>query len=295
MGACLADDMGLGKTAQLIGAMLADDANGPTLVVCPVSVLGNWEREINRFAPDLSVIVHHGAGRTREADDFVSTVEGSDVVLTTFSLLHRDIDTLGAVAWGRLALDEAQQIKNPGTKVARAARALRAPRRVALTGTPVENRLAELWSIMHFLNPGLLGTAASFQERFVRPIEIEHDPSTTERLGRITTPFILRRLKSDRSIITDLPDKIETVDRCPLTKEQVSLYQSVVDDLLERAEDSEGIQRQGLVLAGITKLKQVCNHPAHFLGDGSSMVGRSGKLRRSEELLDELLAAGERL
>ncbi len=294
LGACLADDMGLGKTAQLIGAILADDAGGPTLVVCPVSVLGNWQREINRFAPGLAVMIHHGSGRTREPDEFAAAVTGHNVVLTTFSLLDRDSETFAAVTWGRLVLDEAQQIKNAGTKVARAARALPAHRRVALTGTPVENRLVELWSIMQFLNPGLLGSAASFQERFVRPIEFEHDPTTTERLGRITTPFILRRLKSDRTIITDLPDKIETVDHCPLTKEQVSLYQSVVDDLLAQAEKKEGIQRQGLVLAGITKLKQVCNHPAHFLGDNSAMAGRSGKLRRTEELLDEILAAGDK-
>ena len=295
LGGCLADDMGLGKTAQLIATLLADPAAGPTLVVCPVSVLGNWQREIERFAPGLSVQLHHGPERCRhDADEFAERATGCDVTLTTYGLLHRDRELLEAVRWGRVALDEAQQIKNSGAKVARAARALVADRRVALTGTPVENRLAELWSIMQFLNPGLLGPAASFRERFARPIEADHDEQAAAGLARVTTPFILRRLKSDRSIITDLPDKIETVDGCPLTREQVSLYQSVVDDLLARAAEADGMARRGLVLAGIMKLKQVCNHPAHFLGDGSTLAGRSGKLRRTEELLEEIVAAGDK-
>ncbi|MDH3683330.1 MAG: SNF2-related protein, partial [Acidimicrobiia bacterium] len=231
LGGCLADDMGLGKTAQLIATMLADPAAGPTLVVCPVSVLGNWQREIERFAPELSVQLHHGPERCRhDAKEFVDQATSSHVTLTTYGLLHRDRELLEAVRWGRVVLDEAQQIKNSATKGAQAARALVADRRVALTGTPVENRLAELWSIMQFLNPGLLGSAASFRERFARPIEADLDDQAAAGLARVTTPFILRRLKSDPSIITDLPDKIETVDRCPLTREQVSLYQSVVDD-----------------------------------------------------------------
>ena len=295
LGGCLADDMGLGKTAQLIATLLADTAAGPTLVVCPVSVLGNWQREIERFAPGLSVALHHGPERCRhDADEFAEQATSCDVTLTTYGLLHRDRELLEAVRWGRVALDEAQQIKNSGAKVARAARALVADRRVALTGTPVENRLAELWSIMQFLNPGLLGPAASFRERFARPIEADHDEQAAAGLARVTTPFILRRLKSDRSIITDLPDKIETVDGCPLTREQVSLYQSVVDDLLARADEADGMERRGLVLAGIMKLKQVCNHPAHFLGDGSTLAGRSGKLRRTEELLEEIVATGDK-
>ena len=295
LGGCLADDMGLGKTAQLIGTMLADPTQEPTLVVCPVSVLGNWQREIERFAPGLTVVLHHGPERCREgADEFAELAAGCDVILTTYGLLQRDLELLAAVRWGRVVLDEAQQIKNSGTKGARAARALAADRRVALTGTPVENRLTELWSIMQFLNPGLLGSSASFRERFARPIEADEDEAAAGRLARVTTPFILRRLKSDRSIISDLPDKIETVDSCPLTREQVSLYQSVVDDLLARAAESDGMERRGMVLAGIMKLKQVCNHPAHFLGDGSTLAGRSGKLRRTEELLEEIVAAGDK-
>ncbi|MGH9114720.1 MAG: DEAD/DEAH box helicase, partial [Acidimicrobiales bacterium] len=247
LGACLADDMGLGKTAQLIATLLADPAKGPTLVVCPVSVLGNWERELARFAPDLAVLVHHGPGRHGDERPFSDRATKADVVLTTYSLLARDLDHLSAVAWGRVAFDEAQQIKNPAAAQTRAAYCLQARRRVALTGTPVENRLAELWSIMQALNPGLLGSPKSFRERFANPIEREHDTAATALLRRVTAPFVLRRLKTDRSIISDLPDKIETVDRCPLTREQATLYRAVVDDLLEAADNSEGMARRGAV------------------------------------------------
>jgi SNF2 family DNA or RNA helicase len=302
--------MGLGKTAQLVATILADPAPGPTLVVCPVSVLGNWQRELARFAPGLSVLVHHGA--TRHAGDadardkgrrgararsvaFAEGAAGHDVVLTTYSLLARDEEHLGAVPWGRVAFDEAQQVKNPAAAQTRAAGAIHAARRVALTGTPVENRLSELWSIMHLLNPGLLGSQRTFRERFAVPIERDHDDDATELLRRVTGPFVLRRLKTDRSIITDLPDKIETIDGCPLTKEQATLYRAVVDDLLASADESEGIARRGIVLAGLLRLKQVCNHPAHFLADGSALAGRSGKLARTEELLEEILAEGDRV
>jgi len=295
LGACLADDMGLGKTAQLIATLLADPADGPTLVVCPVSVLGNWERELARFAPELAVLVHHGGDRHAEEERFAGRAATHDVVLTTYSLLARDLDHLDEVAWGRLVLDEAQQIKNPATAQTKAAQKLRAGRRVALTGTPVENRLGELWSIMHVLNPGLLGSARSFRERFSVPIERDHDSDATASLRRVTGPFVLRRLKTDRSIITDLPEKIETVDRCPLTREQATLYQAVVDDLLSDADEAEGITRRGVVLAGLLRLKQVCNHPAHFLADGSPLGNRSGKLTRAEELLEEILTAGDKV
>ena len=296
LGACLADDMGLGKTAQLIATLLADPTGQPTLVVCPVSVLGNWQRELLRFAPELRVLVHHGPDR--HGDDqqgFAGRAGVHDVVLTTYSLLARDLKQLTSVAWGRVVLDEAQQIKNPATAQAKAVQQLDALRRVALTGTPVENRLSELWSIMHVLNPGLLGPARSFRERFALPIERDGDPEATELLRRVTGPFVLRRLKTDRSIITDLPDKIETVDHCPLTREQATLYRAVVDDLLSGADEAEGISRRGLVLAGLLRLKQVCNHPAHFLADGSPLQGRSGKLTRVEELLEEILAEGDKV
>ena len=328
LGACLADDMGLGKTAQLIATMLADPLPDPTLVVCPVSVLGNWQRELERFAPSLRVKVHHGADRLRFEDvqieaipaavsttannkrtdySFESASESrvgialgdyraeADVVLTTYSLVPRDLELLQSVRWGRMVLDEAQQVKNPGTAQTKAIRQLNVDRRVALTGTPVENRLGDLWSLMHVLNPGLLGTAAEFKKNFALPIERDHDQAATDLLRRITSPFVLRRLKTDKSIIDDLPDKIETTEHCPLTKEQASLYRAVVDDLLEQTEFAEGIGRRGLVLAGITKLKQVCNHPAHFGRDGSSLSGRSGKLDRVEELLDEIIEAGDKV
>ena len=295
LGACLADDMGLGKTAQVIAAMLADPGDGPALVVCPVSVLGNWERELARFAPTLSVMLHYGPARHEHDEEFGERAAAHDVVLTTYSLLTRDRDELGSVEWSRLVLDEAQQVKNPGTAQTRAAAELRAGRRLALTGTPVENRLGDLWSIMHLLNPGLLGSAAEFRERFAMPIERDGDPAATDRLRRATGPFVLRRLKTDNSIIADLPDKIETVDRCPLTREQATLYQAVVQDLLEQADSAEGIRRRGIVLAGLTRLKQVCNHPAHFLADGSGLAGRSGKLIRTEELLEEILAEGDKV
>ncbi|MBV9660126.1 MAG: DEAD/DEAH box helicase [Acidimicrobiales bacterium] len=295
LGACLADDMGLGKTAQVIAAMLADPGYGPGLVVCPVSVLGNWERELARFAPALSVMVHHGPTRHDHDEDFGPRAMVHDVVLTTYSLLARDRAHLASLEWSRIVLDEAQQVKNPGTAQTRAAAELRAGRRLALTGTPVENRLGDLWSIMHLLNPGLLGSAAEFRERFALPIERDGDQAVTDHLRRATGPFVLRRLKTDRSIIADLPDKIETVDRCPLTREQATLYQAVVDDLLEQAEAADGIQRRGIVLAGLSKLKQVCNHPAHFLADGSALAGRSGKLVRTEELLEEILAEGDKV
>ncbi len=296
LGACLADDMGLGKTAQVIAAILADQAGGPTLVICPVSVLGNWQRELARFAPSLSVLAHHGTGRFGGDHDesFARRAGAHDVVVTTYSLVARDIEELSAVRWARLVLDEAQQIKNPVTKQARAVHRLGADRRVALTGTPVENRLTELWSIMQALNPGLLGSARAFRDRFVTPIEVDGDPEATTALRRAVGPFLLRRVKSDRSIIADLPDKVETTDRCALTREQLTLYQAVVDDLLAAAEGTEGIDRRGAVLAGLTKLKQVCNHPAHLLGDGSGLAGRSGKLTRVEEILEELLAVGDR-
>jgi hypothetical protein len=295
LGACLADDMGLGKTAQVIAGLLAEPVEGPTLVVCPVSVLGNWSRELERFAPGTDVLVHHGAGRHRDEEPFAARAARHDVVLTTYSLVPRDAEHLAQVGWGRVVLDEAQQIKNPATALARAVRRIDAPRRIALTGTPVENRLAELWSIMQFLNPGLLGSMASFTRDFAAPIERDDDEETTQRLQRLVAPFLLRRLKTDKTIIDDLPDKIEQTQRCPLTREQASLYQAVVDDLLRAAESEEGIGRSGAILAGIARLKQVCNHPAHYLGDRSALGGRSGKLDRVEELLDEIIDAGDKV
>jgi hypothetical protein len=295
LGGVLADDMGLGKTVQLLALICgerADDA-GPTLLVCPMSLVGNWEREAARFTPDLRVHVHHGAERPK-GKAFQAVVAASDLVVTTYGLLLRDIDALREMSWRRVVLDEAQAVKNAATRAAVAVRSLSSAHRFAVTGTPVENRLGDLWSLMEFANPGLLGHPAVFKQRFATPIERHGDAEAAHRLRSLTQPFVLRRLKTDTSIITDLPAKIEMDVVCSLTREQASLYQAVVTDMMDRIESTDGIERRGLVLATMTKLKQVCNHPAQFLKDGSRLSGRSGKLARVEETLDEVLAAGEK-
>ncbi|MBQ0990911.1 DEAD/DEAH box helicase [Micromonospora sp. H61] len=294
LGGVLADDMGLGKTVQLLALLAGDPSEaGPTLLVCPMSLVGNWQREAARFTPELRVHVHHGAERARGAE-FTAAAHGADLVLTTYSVAARDAADLAGIDWHRVVVDEAQAIKNASTRQAEAVRALPARQRVAVTGTPVENRLADLWSIMQFANPGLLGPAATFRKRFAEPIERHGDVEAAERLRRITGPFVLRRLKTDSSIISDLPEKLEMEVLCNLTAEQAALYRVVVDDMLARIETSDGIERRGLVLATMTRLKQVCNHPAQLLRDGSPLEGRSGKLARLTEILEEVLAAGER-
>ncbi|MET7969143.1 DEAD/DEAH box helicase [Micromonospora sp. NPDC005305] len=294
LGGILADDMGLGKTVQLLALLAGDPSEaGPTLLVCPMSLVGNWQREAARFAPELRVHVHHGAERAR-GESFAAAVHAADLVLTTYSVAARDAYELAGIDWHRVVVDEAQAIKNASTRQAEAVRSLPARHRVAVTGTPVENRLADLWSIMQFANPGLLGPAATFKKTFAEPIERHGDAEAAERLRRITGPFVLRRLKTDPSIITDLPEKLEMEVLCNLTAEQAALYRAVVDDMMAKIESSDGIERRGLVLATMTRLKQVCNHPAQLLHDGSALPGRSGKLERLEEIVDEVLAAGER-
>ncbi|MBI4573584.1 MAG: DEAD/DEAH box helicase [candidate division NC10 bacterium] len=296
LGACLADDMGLGKTVQALALIERDwEANGkhPVLLVCPTSVVNNWQKEAARFTPQLPVMVHHGVGRKR-GPAFREDAEKHAIVISTYALLHRDLEHLQGIAWGGVILDEAQNIKNPETKQARAARSLPAGYRAVLTGTPVENNVGDLWSLMEFLNPGLLGTQADFKRRFFVPIQAEQDSEAAGRLKRITGPFILRRLKTDKSIIADLPEKMEMKVFCTLTKEQASLYTAVVREAEGTLNAAEGIQRKGLILATLSKLKQVCNHPAQFLGDNSRIPGRSGKLARLAEMLEEILAVGER-
>ncbi|MFG1901972.1 SNF2-related protein [Micromonospora carbonacea] len=294
LGGVLADDMGLGKTVQLLALLAGDPPDaGPTLLVCPMSLVGNWQREAARFTPKLRVHVHHGAERAR-GDDFAAAVHAADLVLTTYSVAARDAVDLAGIDWHRVVVDEAQAIKNASTRQAEAVRALPARHRIAVTGTPVENRLADLWSIMQFANPGLLGPAASFRKAYAEPIERHGDADAAERLRRMTGPFVLRRLKTDSAIISDLPEKLEMEVLCNLTAEQAALYRAVVDDMLARIESTDGIERRGLVLAAMTRLKQVCNHPAQLLHDGSALPGRSGKLARLEEILDEVLAAGEK-
>ena len=296
LGACLADDMGLGKTIQTLVLIQRDwhqSGKRPVFLICPTSVVSNWQKEASRFTPELPVMVHHGIARTKGAE-FIKKAVKQAIVISSYALLHRDFETLRKVPWSGMVLDEAQNIKNPETKQARAARAFRADYRLALTGTPVENNVGDLWSIMEFLNPGFLGTQAEFKRRFFIPIQAGHDPEAVEQLKRLTGPFILRRLKTDRAIIADLPEKMEMKIFCTLTKEQASLYEAVVKETMKALDAAEGIQRKGIVLATLSKLKQVCNHPAQFLGDNSPIPGRSGKLTRLTEMVEEMIAVGDR-
>ncbi|MHA6509034.1 DEAD/DEAH box helicase [Tessaracoccus sp. Y1736] len=303
LGACLADDMGLGKTIQLLAlestarhraADSADSPTAPTLLLCPMSLIGNWEAEAARFAPALRVHAHHGPERLRD-EDLTAALAGTDIVVTTYATALNDMDQLAEVEWERVVLDEAQAIKNRLSRTAKAVRRLQAGQRIALTGTPVENRLTELWSIMDFLNPGVLGSPELFRARFSTPIERHRDDDAAKLLRRVTRPYILRRVKTDPAVIDDLPEKIEIKQHYRLTVEQASLYQAVVDEMMQRIEGSEGIERRGNVLAAMTKLKQVCNHPAQLLHDRSPIGRRSGKIIRLEDILDEILAEGDRV
>ena len=296
LGAVLADDMGLGKTIQLIAYLLvrreAAGEEDPVLVICPTSVVGNWQREIQRFAPDLSVTRWHGADRPQDA------ASAEDVVVTTYGTLRRDVDALAARRWSIVALDEAQQIKNPQTAGARAVRRLRRRQTVALTGTPLENRLAELWALFDATNPGLLGRRADFTRRFVAPIERDHDRSASNRLRRLVAPFILRREKGDPAVIADLPPKIERTVPCGMTEEQAQLYRAAVAKVLGDGSlrDTSAIQRKGRVLALLTALKQICNHPAHYLGESDGeLLGRSGKLAVAREIVEEAVQGDEQV
>ena len=298
-GACLADDMGLGKTIQLLTlfAELAAECekNGERarlLVVCPTSVLGNWRREVRRFFPGLHVVMHHGPGRSQTLESLSERMRspGPACVLTSYALGRRDRELLSQITFDCLVLDEAQNIKNPEAAQSQAVRQLSARRRVALTGTPVENRLTELWSIFDFLNPGLLGTQGAFKRHFAVPIERYGDKPAAELLRKVTAPFILRRMKTDPNIAPELPDKIETTRYCPLTREQAALYQTTVDKALDEISTmAHGIERRGKVLSMLTQIKQICNHPAHFLKDQLIAPRRSGKLMRFLQLADEVI------
>ncbi|MFC1714380.1 DEAD/DEAH box helicase [Candidatus Poribacteria bacterium] len=304
LGACLADDMGLGKTIMVISFLLREQKlrKGeirPNLLICPTSVVGNWQREVGRFGPSLSVMVHHGIDRL-SGEEFDEAIMQHDLVITSYGLARRDAEHLAATEWKGVILDEAQNIKNPSSKIAQAARNLRAEYRFALTGTPVENRLMELWSIMEFLNPGYLWSQKRFQEQCVLPIERYNDERAAGELKSLVAPFILRRLKTDKKIISDLPEKLEMKIYCNLTKEQATLYEAVVKDMMdefdedERTAEMSGIERRGKILSGLTKLKQLCNHPALFLHDYSALEGRSGKLQRLTEMLEEVLAEDDK-
>ncbi len=296
LGACLADDMGLGKTVQALALIQQDwgaNSKRPVLLVCPTSVVTNWQKEAARFTPDLPVMIHHGQTR-KKGKTFRKEAKRHAIVISTYALLHRDIEHLQEVEWAGIVLDEAQNIKNPETKQAKAARSLKSDYRISLTGTPVENTVGDLWSIMEFLNPGLLGTQAGFKRKFFIPIQAGHDPEAASRLKQITAPFILRRLKTDKSIIADLPEKLEMKVFCTLTREQATLYKAVLKEVDESLDSSSGIMRKGIILATLSKLKQICNHPLQFLNDNSSIQGRSGKLARLTEMLEEILEVGEK-
>ena len=293
LGAVLADQMGLGKTAQGIALITSRTRRKPHLVVCPTSVVGNWEREINRFAPDVPVIRHHGPERIEDPREFM----GGQVIVTTYAILRRDVEVLSGVEWDVVVFDEAQQIKNTASKGAKAARELKAGMRLAMTGTPIENRLAELWAILDVVNPGLLGTQRRFTQQFAVPIERWRDDSAAERLRRLVAPFVLRRRKDDPEVSLSLPAKTELDVACTLTREQATLYQAAVDDAFGSGPGGlgdGGIGRKGRILRLLTALKQICNHPAHFLGETDPLVNRSGKLARATELLGEVVASGDR-
>ncbi|MBE8967434.1 helicase [Nostocales cyanobacterium LEGE 12452] len=284
------------NTVQFIAFLLhlkeQDALENPTLLVCPTSVLGNWEREVNKFAPSLKILQYHGDKRPK-GKAFLEAVKKHDLIVTSYSLLHRDIKSLQSVSWQIIVLDEAQNVKNPEAKQSKAVRELEATFRIALTGTPVENRLQELWSILDFLNPGYLGNKQFFQRRFAMPIEKYGDTASLTQLRSLVQPFILRRLKSDRDIIQDLPDKQEMTVFCGLTGEQAALYQQIVEQSLVEIESAEGLQRRGMILALLIKLKQICNHPAQYLKEATLEQHNSAKLLRLEEMLEEVLAEGD--
>ena len=299
LGACLADDMSLGNTIQTLAALQLDRQQGmdhPNLLVCPTSAIGNWQREAARFTPGLATLTHHGPNR-RRGYAFREQADGHQVVITSYGTIRRDQELLASVPWWAVILDEAQNIKNPASRQARADQSFQADCRIALTGTPVENRVGDLWSIMQFLNPGLLGTQADFKSNYFQPIQASQGETAAARLQKATAPFILRRLKTDRSIIDDLPDKNETNQYYNLTREQATLqatlYEAVLREAETRLEPTQGMKRRSSILDTLIKLKQACNHPRQLLEDNSAVTGRSDKLARLQELLDEFLPAGD--
>ena len=295
LGGCLADDMGLGKTVETL-ALLQQQKNegktGPVLLVCPTSVVENWRLEAERFAPQLKTLVHYGMGRMR-GDRLARAVQNNDLVITSYSLLSRDFATITKIKWRGAILDEAQNIKNPLTRQSKTAHSVTADWRLALTGTPVENHVGDLWSVLKFCVPGLLPNKTRFAKEFLRPIQTG-SAQKLSKLRLMTGPFILRRVKTDKEIIADLPDKIESREFCPLSREQASLYAAVLKKLENKLAASSGIQRKGLVLSTITNLKEICDHPSLYLKDDAEKANRSGKLARLAELTDVMLSAGDR-
>ncbi|MBY5163538.1 DEAD/DEAH box helicase [Nitriliruptoria bacterium AS10] len=288
-GGVLADEMGLGKTIMAIALLTSRPQDRAHLVVCPTSVVGNWERELGRFAPRLQVIRHHGPDRPVSPRQ----IPPGHVVLTSYALLRRDVGLLSQVDWDIAIFDEAQQIKNASSQGAKAARTLPARARFALTGTPIENRLAELWSILDLTNPGMLGPQRRFTRRFAVPIERWRDEEAAAQLRRLIAPFVVRRRKSDPDVAVDLPAKQELTVMTSLTREQTVLYQRAIDQAFESGLGSTAFERRGRILALLTRLKQICNHPRQYLRDGGALADRSGKLARVTEILEEVLANGD--
>ena len=291
-GSILADDMGLGKTLQVIAAILHLKNSGKLiqqkiLVVAPTTLLSNWYREIVRFAPDLKPIIYHGYNRTLESKDY-------DIVITSYGLARRDKLIFNKLEWLLLVIDEAQNIKNHTTEQTKVIKTIKASNKIAMSGTPVENRLLEYWSIFDFTNKNYLGTIKQFNNNFAIPIEKERDLSCLDRFCKITSPFILRRLKSDKTIIQDLPDKIENDRYCSLTVEQAALYEQIIQTTLKKIEKSEGIERKGLIFQLLNALKQICNHPAQYLKKEIGLIESSGKMQMLEELLTTIDALGEK-
>jgi SNF2 family DNA or RNA helicase len=299
LGGCLADDMGLGKTIQWITYLLTvkerDNPATPSLLICPTSVLGNWQMELRRFAPSLRVHLHYGPARLK-GDAFKSMLPDVDLVLTSYTLSHLDEGELNSIEWNSICLDEAQNIKNAYTKQASAIRRLSGFHRIALTGTPIENRLTELWSIFDYANPGYLGSIREFTHRYVNAIEKTQDAEVIGKVQRLIRPFLLRRVKKDPAIQLDLPEKNESKTFVSLTAEQGSLYENYIQDMFDRLEKLSPMERRGLILAALTKLKQVCNHPALLLKEGPNAPwsGRSNKLERLIEMVQELRQEGDK-
>ena len=300
LNGCLADDMGLGKTIEVIARLIQEKNNhdrvAPTLLIVPTSVIGNWQKEIAKFAPHFQSMVHHGSDRNKDVSEFEQAIASYDVIITSYALVRKDAKLFQGVDWQRIVLDEAQNIKNPRAAQTKAILKLNAPHRLALTGTPVENRLLDLWSIFNFLNPGYLGKQAQFRKAFEIPIQKDSDRTKALTLKKLVEPFILRRVKTDKSIIKDLPDKVEQKVYCNLTPEQASLYEAVVKDVEQQIEEKSGIERKGLILSTLMKLKQICNHPRQFLQDESEFTpNRSHKLSRLQEMIEEIQAEQESL
>ncbi|MVP02544.1 DEAD/DEAH box helicase [Paenibacillus lutrae] len=299
LGACLADDMGLGKTIQYITYLLqvkaSENPGQPSLLICPTSVIGNWQMELRRFAPNLRVHVHYGPQRAK-GSFFEESLQKADLVITSYTLSHLDEEEIREITWSSICLDEAQNVKNPYTKQAAAIRSFQAQHRIALTGTPMENRLTELWSIFDFLNPGYLGTLAQFTRRFVTPIEKTRDSGLISGVQRLVRPFLMRRIKKDPAIQLDLPEKNESKTFVTLTAEQGTLYEHYIQELFQKVDAMSPMERRGHILAALTKLKQICNHPALILREGSraNWQNRSGKVERLLDMIQELRQQGDK-